>query len=108
MEIIISFGIAFVFSFIGTIPPGTLNLTAIQLGLEGRIAAAWRFSIAAALIEYGYAWIAIAFEETLSLSVRLTGEVKLFSALLLISLGVFHLWVTARKSPSGLAREFSS
>ena len=40
-ETLITFGIAFFFSFVGTIPPGTLSLTIIQLGLGNKINIAW-------------------------------------------------------------------
>ena len=69
---LLSFVIAFLFSFVGTIPPGTLSLTIIQLGLKGKIDIAWRMSIAAALIEYPYAWIAVEFQGFLAESLELT------------------------------------
>ena len=62
MEMLQNFLFAFLFSFLGSIPPGTLNLTVLQLGIERKINIALRFAIAAALIEYPYAWLAVAFE----------------------------------------------
>ncbi len=41
----VNFLLAFFFSFIGSIPPGTINLTCVQLGLERKIGIAWRFAI---------------------------------------------------------------
>ena len=52
-----------IFSFLGSIPPGTMNLAILQLGLEHKIKIALRFSIAVAIIEYPYAWIAVVFED---------------------------------------------
>ena len=57
------FLIGLVFSFIGSIPPGTLNLAVLQLGMEYKIKTALRFSLAVAIIEYPYAWIAVVFED---------------------------------------------
>jgi threonine/homoserine/homoserine lactone efflux protein len=58
----------FFFSFIGSIPPGTINLTCVQLGLEKKIKIAWRFAIAASVMEYPYAWIAVEFAEWITSS----------------------------------------
>ena len=43
-----------IFSFLGSIPPGTMNLAVLQLGLEQKIKTALRFSLAVAIIEYPY------------------------------------------------------
>ena len=97
-EVLSTFAIAFVFSFIGTIPPGTLSLTIIQLGLNQRINVAWRMALAAALIEYPYAWVAIEFQGYITESVEITHNFHLVSAVVMVSLGVFNLWSSARPS----------
>ena len=106
IEVFSTFGVAFLFSFIGTIPPGTLNLTIIQLGLSHRINAAWRMALAAALIEYPYAWIAVEFQDFLSQSLEFTHSFHLVSAFVMISLGAFSLWSSAR--PSGFSKRFET
>lgn len=98
-ELLSTFGVAFLFSFIGTLPPGTLNLTVIQLGLNQQIAAAWRMSFAAAIIEYPYAWVAIEFQDMLTRSLEFTHNFHLVSAVVMVSLGVLNLWTSARPSP---------
>ncbi len=43
MSYVLVFLIGLVFSFVGSIPPGTLNICVLQLGLERKTAAALRF-----------------------------------------------------------------
>jgi threonine/homoserine/homoserine lactone efflux protein len=105
MNAILTFFIAFFFSFVGTIPPGTLNLSIIQLGLEHRLAAAWRFALASAIIEYFYAWIAVKFEDMIAKSVSITEHFQLITAIVMIFLGVFSFW--SAKKPTPFSKKFS-
>ena len=89
---------AFVFSFLGSIPPGTLNLTSLQLGLDNKMNVAWRFALAAALMEYPYAWLAVAFENLITSSPTVLNNFKLISAIVMIILGVLNLWSVKRPS----------
>lgn len=107
MDLLLSFIVAFAFSFVGTIPPGTLNLTIIQLGLEKRMAAAWRFAVAAAIVEYGYAWVAIAFEREISASAELNDRLRLATAVILLGLGILNYAWSTKKAPSVLSRRFN-
>ena len=104
MEMLSTFAIAFVFSFIGTIPPGTLNLTIIQLGLNRRTDVAWRMAFAAAIIEYPYAWVAVEFQEYLSQSIGISNDFHLVSGLVMVLLGVLILWSSTR--PSKFTKRF--
>ena len=97
-EVLQSFCIAFLFSFVGTIPPGTLNLTIIQLGLTSRIAAAWRMSLAAGLIEYPYAWAALEFQDLVTHQVNLSEGFHLLAGSVMILLGVLNFVSAARPS----------
>jgi threonine/homoserine/homoserine lactone efflux protein len=105
MIILTTFIVAFIFSFIGSIPPGTLNLTVIQLGLEHRISTAWRFSIAAAIIEFPYGWIAIEFENLLTSTTGITEYFKLITGAVMISLGALQLF--SSNKPSRLKEKFN-
>jgi len=91
MNLLITFSIAFVFSFLGSIPPGTLNLTILRLGMERKMDVAFRFAVAAALIEYPYAWIALIFEDWITSSTVIVNNFTLISALVMITLGVVTL-----------------
>lgn len=91
MSMFIAFVLAFGFSFIGTIPPGTLNLSVLQLGLENKLKAAWQFSIAAALVEYPYCWIAVRFEKVITSSPAIIENFERIGATVMIVLGVLNL-----------------
>lgn len=104
MIALVNFFVAFFFSFIGTIPPGTLNINILQLGLEKKIGLAWRFAIAASIVEYPYAFIAVKFERLITTSPFILSNLRLLTAVVMISLGIFSLW-SARK-PSKLAERF--
>lgn len=106
MEAILSFAIAFAFSFIGTFPPGTINLTIIQLGLEKKTGVALRLALAAALVEYPYAWLAIEFQELITSSPAITDNFELISAVVMTSFGVLNLWSQSRTNQSAMAKKF--
>lgn len=106
MQALLSFIIAFAFSFIGTIPPGTINLTIIQLGLDNRSSLAWRFALATAIVEYPYAWLAIEFEQLITSSPAITENFELISAVVMTTLGILTLWSLNRASQSPMARKF--
>jgi threonine/homoserine/homoserine lactone efflux protein len=86
------------FSFIGSIPPGTINLTCVQLGLERKIAIAWRFAITAAVMEYPYAWIAVEFTEWIISSPVVVENMQLITAIVMTVLGILTLWSSSRPS----------
>lgn len=96
MSAFIAFALAFGFSFIGTLPPGTLNLSVLQLGLENKIKAAWQFSIAAALIEYPYCWVAVRFEKLITSSPAIVENFERIGAIVMIALGILNL-ISLRK-----------
>lgn len=106
MDVLRAFTLAFFVSFIGTIPPGTLSLTIMQLGLTRRINVAWRMAFAAAIIEYPYAWIAVEFQDLLRQSINITHSFHLVSAVVMLSLGAFNLWSAAR--PSKFSQRFEA
>ena len=91
--------LGFVFSFIGSIPPGTINLSVIQLSLRQHVGAAFRMALAAAMIEFVYAAIAIKFQIFITNTPGVQENFKLISAAVLILLGVVNL-IPSRKKPS--------
>lgn len=105
-EVVTTFAIAFLFSFIGTIPPGTLSLSIVQLGLNHRINVAWRMALASALIEYPYAWIAIEFQDLIMGSLEFSHRFHLITGMVMILLGALNLWTTVR--PSRFSQRFDS
>ena len=99
------FLMGFIFSFIGSIPPGTLNITVLQLGLEKKIAIALRFALAVSIIEYPYAWMGVHFEYLISSSPVVVENFQLIAAVVMTGLGIFNLLPS--KTPTGFAQKFS-
>lgn len=98
------FVIGLVFSLVGSIPPGTLNILVLQLGLENKVRAALRFALAVAIVEYPYAWIAVVFEDWLTSSPAVTQNFQLTGAIVMTVIGFVNLW-SARK-PSTFSIKF--
>ncbi|MEX2235251.1 MAG: LysE family transporter [Cyclobacteriaceae bacterium] len=98
------FIVGLVFSFVGSIPPGTLNILVLQLALENKVRTALRFALAVAMVEYLYAWIAVVFENWLTSSPAIAENFQLTGALVMIAIGVMNLW-SARK-PSTFSVKF--
>ncbi|MCU0399337.1 MAG: LysE family transporter [Cyclobacteriaceae bacterium] len=105
------FVFGFIFSFLGSIPPGTLNLLVLQMGLEHRIKAALRFALAVSIVEYPYAWIAVEFEQIITSSPTVMENFQLWGAIIMTTIGVFSLWsvrkpstITVKLQQSGFRR----
>ncbi|HEY0651933.1 MAG TPA: hypothetical protein VGD65_02355, partial [Chryseosolibacter sp.] len=81
------FIVGLVFSFIGSIPPGTLNILVLQLGLESKVKVAMRFAIAVAIIEYPYALIAVVFEDLITSSPVIAQNFQLVGATVMTVIG---------------------
>jgi threonine/homoserine/homoserine lactone efflux protein len=94
----VNFLVGFLFSFIGSIPPGTINLTCVQLGLEKKIGIAWRFALAASVMEYPYAWIAVVFAEWITSSPAVVENMQLITAIVMTAIGILTLWQSTRPS----------
>jgi threonine/homoserine/homoserine lactone efflux protein len=94
-----------IFSFVGSIPPGTLNVTVLQLGLDKKKDVAIRFALAVALIEYPYTWIAVAFEGWISSSPMIIENFQLITAIVMTTVGIFTLW--ASRKPSTFSVKFN-
>ncbi len=87
----------FTFSFIGSIPPGTINLSVIQLGLQKRLGAAFRMAFAAAFIEFFYAAIAIKFQMYITSNPAVQDNFQLITSIVLLALGGLNLMVLFKK-----------
>jgi threonine/homoserine/homoserine lactone efflux protein len=105
------FIVGLVFSFLGSIPPGTMNLCVLQLGLERKVAIALRFSIAVAIIEYPYTWIGVQFEYWITSSPAVIENFQLITAIVMTAMGLLNIWsaqkpteFTTRFNESGFRR----
>jgi threonine/homoserine/homoserine lactone efflux protein len=106
MNIFWVFFIGTLFSFLGSIPPGTLNLSVLQLGIEGKTKIAWRFALAVTIIEYPYTWLAIQFEYWLTSNPMVIENFQLITAIVMTMIGIGNL-MSARK-PSKFIEKFES
>lgn len=84
--------IGFVVSYLGSIPPGTLNLTVIQLGIKEQHSAALNFAIASALVEFFYAGIAVRAQLYLMSNPILSEYFQLVTGCLLLVIGLTNLF----------------
>ncbi|MDH4058735.1 MAG: LysE family transporter [Cyclobacteriaceae bacterium] len=92
------FLVGFLFSFLGSIPPGTLNLLVLQLGLEHKVKTALRFALAVTIVEYPYAWIAVEFEQVITSSPMVMENFQLWGAIIMTSIGLLSLWSVRKPS----------
>jgi threonine/homoserine/homoserine lactone efflux protein len=86
------FGVAFLVSFIGSIPPGTINITGMQLSIQGHKRAALYFALGASITELIYAGITVRFQIYLSAKPEFTAFFDVISSLVLLSLGIVNLF----------------
>lgn len=99
------FIVGVVFSFLGSIPPGTLNLCVLQLGLEKKIGTALRFALAVAIVEYPYAWIAVEFEQWITSSPAVIENFELLTAVVMTLIGILNIW--AAQKPTDFTNRFN-
>ena len=97
MEVLQAFFIATVFSFLGSIPPGALNLTVIQIGLKGDKKGAIWFVIGAIIFEFIYATIAVGAQYFFVSQIDYTFYFKIIAALALLVLGVVNILSTPKE-----------
>lgn len=92
MSVLILFSAGFFFSFIGSIPPGSINITTLQYALEKRIKAAYSFAAVAAATEYLYAAIAVRFQIYLTENASISQYFQIITGSVLILLGLLNLF----------------
>ena len=88
---VIVFGLAVVVSYLGSIPPGTINITVMQYAVQGNKRAALFFTLAVCLIEFIYAGFTVRFQMFLSESELLMEHFLIITAIGMILLGAANL-----------------
>ncbi len=86
------FWVGFTISFIGSLPLGVLNLTIIDISLKRSLWQAFYFALAACLVEYGQAFIAIKFSSVLATYPDLTYYINLFVIPVFLGLGLYYFF----------------
>jgi len=89
--------VAFLFSFLGSIPPGTLNLSVLQLSIDNKIKAAFRFCLAAAIIEMPFAYVAVKFQSIIVSSPIIIDNLKIIASVVMIGLGFINIYSSKKK-----------
>lgn len=97
MELFSIFLIGVVISYAGSIPPGTINISVLQYGLKGQKSLALRFGLGACLVEFVYAAATVKFQLFLTEHTIISEHFQMFSALVLLSLGILNL--TRKRKP---------
>jgi threonine/homoserine/homoserine lactone efflux protein len=88
--------ISYAFSFLGSLTPGTVNLSVLQSGLDHKSSVAIRMAAAAAMVEYFYAWIAVRFELLIRSSPVIVANMQLITAIVMTSLGMIAIFNSQR------------
>ncbi len=83
--------ISFVVSYLGSIPPGTINVTTMQMTILGHHRGALFFALAASLTEFVYAGITVRFQMFLSERPIITENFQIITATAMLILGVANL-----------------
>ncbi|MBP7283986.1 MAG: LysE family transporter [Leptospiraceae bacterium] len=92
-----NFFIAFAVSFLGSIPLGSLNLTALQIYLQRQFSSVVYFSLAASIVELFYSYFAIEGEIFLSTNPFLNQIFSFITIIVFLFLGFINL--TAKAKP---------
>lgn len=90
MSAISVFVIATVVSFVGSIPPGTINISVMQLAIKHRRSAAIAFGAAAAFVELFYAGFTVRFHLFLTEHTNITDYFHLIAGSAMIILGFIN------------------
>lgn len=87
--------VAFVVSYIGSIPPGTINVSVMQLAIQKRRRAAVFFAFAASAVEFVYAGFTVQFHILLNNSENLADYFRIITSVALIALGLWNIFSTS-------------
>ena len=90
--------IAFAISYVGSIPPGTVNVSVMQLSILKKHRAAVFFSLAACLVEFIYAGITVQFHLLLNSHPEIAFYFQVVTAIALIGLGISNLFSKSTSS----------
>lgn len=86
-HLLLSFGM----SYLGSIPPGALNLTIIDVTLRQKMKQAFYFALACGLIEFFQTFIALKFSDYLSLNPKIGCYIQVFVVPVFFGLGIYSL-----------------
>ncbi len=85
-HLLLSFGV----SYAGSIPPGALNLTIIDVTLRQKMKQALYFSLACGLVEFFQTFIALKFSDYLSLNPKIGCYIQVLVVPVFLGLGLYN------------------
>ncbi|MEM9326355.1 MAG: LysE family transporter [Bacteroidota bacterium] len=85
------FFIAFAISLLGSIPPGTINITAMKMGILGQTRPAYFLILGATIVEFFYAFLVLKFQQFINRNIELASHFTLVTGLVLCILGIYSL-----------------
>ena len=85
------FLVAFIISYLGSIPPGVANVSVVQMAMKKHRRAAFFFSLSASLVEFLYAGLTVKFQIFLQTSTQMEDYFHAITAAALIGVGVLSL-----------------
>jgi threonine/homoserine/homoserine lactone efflux protein len=95
---------SYLFSFMGSMTPGTINLSVLRSGLDHKPSVGIKMACAAAIVEYIYAWIAVVFEDAITSSPLIVANFQLIAAIVMLTLGTTTM--LASSNPSAFTEKF--
>lgn len=91
MSLFTVFIVATIVSFIGSIPPGTINISVMQLAILHKRSTAIAFGAAAALVELFYAGFTVRFHIFLTENTNITDYFHMIAGTAMMVLGILNL-----------------
>ncbi len=98
MPFIEVFIVAFVVSYAGSIPPGTINVSVMQLSIQNHRRAAVFLGIGASAVEFVYAGITVKFQQFLVANENLNFYFQIVTGGALVIMGLFNMFSRAKSS----------
>jgi threonine/homoserine/homoserine lactone efflux protein len=89
--------ISFVVSYLGSIPPGTINVTTMQYAVLGQPRNSFYFALAASLMEFIYAGATVRFQLFLSETTAFSNYFQLITGVAMVALGFSNLFAKRSK-----------
>jgi len=98
-KILYHFGIAFALSFIGTLPPGIINMTIAMTAIRKFFKAAVVVSVGAVTVEWFQAFLSIKFSSILLKNPSFDQALQVTATIVFIALAIYFLFFASTKPP---------
>lgn len=101
------FLVSFAISYLGSVPPGVVNVSVMQMAVQNHKRAAIFFAVAAVLVEFLYAGLAVKFQIYLKELIQLEGYFQVITIAVLIVGGILILRSKTKSSDSYGGKEIA-